>query len=70
MAADLTPERYAQFRLITQALHAATYAGVAGADDAAREFEALQRDFESRPARHWVDAIIESESATYGGVLN
>ena len=62
MLDTLTPERYAQFRLITQVLHAATYAGVAGADDAAREFEALQREMESKPSRHWVDALIQLEN--------
>ena len=66
MATDLTPTHYTQFRLITQVLHAATFAGVAGADDAAREFEALQRELESKPARHWAETFIESESATQG----
>ena len=66
MLDTLTPEHYTQFRLITQVLHAAIYAGVAGADDAAREFEALQREMESKPARHWAETFIESESATQG----
>ena len=70
MDRDLTSARYAQFRTIEQTLQAAAYAGIVGAGDALAEFDQLRRDFESQPARHWVDAIIESESATYGGVLN
>ena len=70
MDRDLISARYAQFRTIEQALQAAAYAGVVGAGDALAEFDQLQRELESQPARHWVDAIIVSESATYGGVLN
>ena len=66
MASDLTPAHYAAFRLISQVLHAATYAGVAGADDAAREFEALQRELESQPARHWAETYIKSETQPMG----
>ena len=71
MANDLTPERYAQFRTIEQALLAATFAGVAGADDAVREFELLRRELESPPAPNWVDEFIKRENAILtGGVLN
>ena len=66
MLDTLTPEHYTQFRLITQVLHAAIYAGVAGADDAAREFEALQRELESQPARHWAETYIKSETQPTG----
>ena len=69
MANDLTPARYAQFRLISQVLQAATDARVVGADDASREFELLRRELESKPAKHWVDTIIESEALTAGGTL-
>lgn len=63
MAADLTPARYAQFRIIEQALQAASYAGVVGADDACREFELLRRELESASTQHWADAFIERENA-------
>ena len=71
MAADLTATRYTQFRTIEQALLAASFAGVAGADDGAREFELLKRELESPPTPHWVDAFIKRENAILtGGVLD
>ena len=65
MAADLTATRYTQFRTIEQALLAASFAGVAGADDASREFELLRRELESPSKRHWADTLIQTESAIY-----
>ena len=70
MAADLTPAHFAQFRTIEQALQAAAYAGIVGAGDALAEFDQLRRELESKPAHHWAETYIESESATYGDVLN
>lgn len=62
MAANLTPEHYATFRTIEQALLAATWAKVVGADDALRELELLKRELESKPKTHWVDALIATEN--------
>jgi len=67
MSNYLTPAHYAQFRTIEQALISATYARVVGADDALRELDAIKRELESKPARHWADEFIESEAATVGG---
>ena len=66
MDRDLTSARYAQFRTIEQTLQAAAYAGIVGAGDALAEFDQLRREMESKPARHWAETFIESESATQG----
>ena len=70
MFADLTPERFAQFRTIEQALLAASFAGVAGADDASREFELLRRELESKPKTHWADTLIQTEAAIFPEVAS
>ena len=70
MAADLTAERYAQFRVIEEALLSASYAGVAGADDASREFELLRRELESPSKRHWADLLIQTASPIYPEVAS
>ncbi len=71
MAANLTPTHYAQFRVIEQVLISASYARVAGADDAVREFELLRRELESKLTPDWVDEFIKHENAPLmGSVLN
>ena len=68
MSSDLTAERFAQFHLIECVLLAAVYAGLPDADNAAREFSALQREIEAPSKRHWADEVIATENAQHAEV--